>query len=116
MVTIVDFALRTNKQGEEFYALILQGGVEMVKSKSSDRYYATSKKCTIPSTFDELTCKSNLGEKLPGTIQKRSCEPYQYTIQETGEIVEMNYRWTYLAEGESLEECVFEGIPEPAFT
>ena len=116
MVTIVDYSLRANREGKEFFALILQGGIEMVKSKGSERYYATSKKCMIPSTFDEQTCKSSLGEKLPGTIQKRSCEPYEYTIQETGEVIEMNYRWEYLAEGESLEECVFEGIVEPAFS
>ena len=114
MVTIVDYSLRTNKEGETFFGLILQGGVEMVKSKGSNRFYATSKKCMIPSTFDEQTCKSVLGDKLPGAIQKRNCEPYDYTVQETGEIIELNYRWEYVAEEESFDECVFEGIPEPA--
>lgn len=114
MVTIVDYSLKSSNEGKKFFALTLQGGVEMVKSKGTNRFYATSKKCMIPSTFDEQTCKSVLGEQLPGTICKRSCEPYEYTVQETGEIIEMNYRWEYLAEEESLEECVFEGVPEPA--
>ena len=114
MVTIVDYSLRTNNEGKEFFALVLQGGIEMVKSKGTDRFYATSKKCMIPSTFDEQTCKSVIGEKLPGIIQKRPCEPYDYTVQETGEVIEMNYRWQYQSEETSLEECVFEGIPEPA--
>ncbi len=68
----------------------------------------------IPSTFDEQTCKSVQGEKLTGSIQKRPCESYEFTVKETGEIIEMNYRWEYLAEGETIEECVFEGIVEPA--
>lgn len=114
MVTIIDYTLKSNNEGKTFFALILQGGVEMVRSKGTNRFYATSKKCMIPSTFDEQTCKSVVGEKLPGTICKRSCEPYEYTIQETGEVIEMNYRWEYLAEEEAFDECVFEGIPEQA--
>lgn len=114
MVTIVDYSLKTNNEGKEFFALILQGGIEMVKSKSSDRYYATSKKCWIPSTLDVKTCKSVIGERLSGSIKKRSCEPFEFTVQETGEVLTMDYRWEYLAEGESIEECVFEGMIEPA--
>lgn len=114
MVTIVDYSLKTNSEGKEFFALVLQGGIEMVKSRNTEKYYATSKKCLIPSTFDEQTCKSVVGEKLPGSIQKRPCEPFEYTVHETGEVIEMNYRWQYLPEGESVEECVFEDIVEPA--
>ena len=43
MVTIIDFALRTNNEGKEFYSLILQGGIQMVNSKVTDRYYALLK-------------------------------------------------------------------------
>ena len=32
MVTVVDFKERVNRNGEPFYALILQGGIELVKS------------------------------------------------------------------------------------
>lgn len=114
MVTIIDFSVRENTEGEKFCVLILQGGIELIKSKATGRYYATSKRCQIPSTFDELTCKSVIGEKLAGSIQKRPCDSYKYTVQETGEIIDLNYRWEYLPEGESFEECVFEGIVEPA--
>jgi hypothetical protein len=109
MVTITDYALRTNTQGEEFFALILQGGVEMVKSKQTGKFYATSKKCSIPSTFDEKTCKAIIGQQMPGMINKVECEPYQITIQETGEILQMSYRWEYVSEAEKAEEAVFEG-------
>ena len=44
MVTIVDYSKRPNSEGKEFIALVLQGGLELVKSQKSERYYATAKK------------------------------------------------------------------------
>lgn len=109
MVTIVDYAVRTRSDGTQFFALVLQGGIELVKSKQTDRFYATVKKASIPSTFDEATCKASIGQQFPGTVQKQSCEPYTYTVKETGEMLELNYRWAYLPEGATLEEAIFEG-------
>ena len=43
MVTIIDFVKRQNKEGVEFNALLLESGFELVKSKESGRYYATSR-------------------------------------------------------------------------
>lgn len=112
MVTIVDYSQRKNSEGKDFYSLILQGGIEMVKSKATDRFYATAKRCSITSTFDEATCKAMIGEKIPGTVQKQSCEPYNYVVKETGEVMELTHRWVYLPEGATLEEAIFEGKPE----
>ena len=111
MVTIVDYALRQKSDGKEFIALILQGGIELVKSKVTDQYYATSKKCSITSTFNEATAKAMIGEKIPGSIQKQTCDPYSYVVKETGEMLELNFRWVYLPEGATLEEAIFEGEP-----
>lgn len=111
MVTIVDYAIRQKSDGKEFIALILQGGIELVKSKVTDQYYATSKKCSITSTFNEATAKAMIGEKIPGSIQKQTCDPYSYVVKETGEMLELNFRWVYLPEGATLEEAIFEGEP-----
>ncbi len=115
MVTVVDYALKTTTEGREFNTLVLQGGLCMVQSKITGNYYATVKKCSIPSTFDEATAKAMIGEKIPGSIQKKACEPYEYTNKETGEIIEMDYRWFYCPEGTSLEEVVFEGPVQTEF-
>jgi hypothetical protein len=115
MVTIVGYSQRKNSEGKDFYSLILQGGIEMVKSKETDRYYATAKRCSITSTFDEATAKAMIGEKIPGTVQKQNCEPYNYVVKETGEIMELTHRWVYLPEGATLEEAIFEGKPEEHF-
>lgn len=114
MVTVIDYSLRKNSEGEKFFSLILHGGITVVKSKQSGKFYATSQKCSIPSTFDEATCKSLIGEKIPGTIQKQSCDQYEFADKGTGEIIELTHRWVYLPEGASMEEAIFEGTPQPA--
>ena len=112
MVRIIDYKERTNSEGEVFFALILQGGLELVKSQETGRYYATAKGASITSTFTEEVCKSLIGEEIPGSIKKVECEPYEYTIQETGEVIELSHRWEYFKEGDTMEEVVFEGKPE----
>ena len=109
MVRIIDYAERTNSAQEKFYSLILQGGLEMVKSQETGRYYATAKKASITSTFDEATCKSLIGSDIPGSIQKQKCEPFEFVNSDTGEVMKLDHRWVYVKEGETIEEAVFEG-------
>jgi hypothetical protein len=106
MVTIIDFVKRKNLKGEEFNALVLAGGIELVKSRESGRYYATAKKSSIPSTFDEATCRSLIGTQIPGSIQRVESEPFEFTVPSSGEVLTLNHRWIYLKEGETLEEKV----------
>jgi len=112
MVQVVDFAVRQAKDGREFIALILQGGLCLVQSKQTGNFYATVKRCSIPSTFDEGIAKGMIGEKIPGSVQRKPCEPYDFVIKDTGEILHLDYRWAYVPEGGSIEEAVFEGEPE----
>jgi len=114
MVTIIGFSLRTTAVGKEFYSLTLQGGIELVKSKATERFYATIKKCSITSTFDEATCRASIGEKFPGSIQKQTCDPYSFVVKETGEILELAHRWVYVPEGASIEEAIWEETPAEA--
>lgn len=104
MVRIIDFKSRQNREGEPFLALIVQGGLTLVKSKESGMYYATAKKASIPTTFDEETCKSLIGEELEGSIEKVESEPYQVINEETGEVLEFDYRWVYLKPGDSVDQ------------
>ena len=113
MVTIVDYAIRQAKEdGREFIILVLQGGLSLVQSKQSGNFYATVKQTSIPSTFDEATAKGFIGEKLPGSVQRMSCETYDWTNKDTGEVIELSHRWVYVPEGATLEEAIFEGEPE----
>ncbi|MGA3014473.1 MAG: hypothetical protein ABSD71_10610 [Bacteroidales bacterium] len=112
MVTVVEYAIRKTKDDREFVALILQGGLCLVQSKQTNNFYATVKRCSVPSTFDVETAKGMIGEKIPGSVQRKSCEPYDFTIKDTGEILHLDYRWAYVPEGATIEEAVFEGEPE----
>ncbi|ESU24364.1 hypothetical protein FEDK69T_08110 [Flavobacterium enshiense DK69] len=95
MVRIVNYQKRQSEGGKEFFVLELQGGIEMVKSQTTDRCYLTVRKATILSTFDELTCKALIGTELPGRVEKVNCEPYEYTINETGEVISLQHRYEY---------------------
>jgi hypothetical protein len=115
MVTIVDYAVRQTKEdGREFIVLVIQGGLSLVQSKNTGNFYATVKQTSIPSTFDEATAKGFIGEKLPGNVQRMSCDAYEWVNKDTGEVLELSHRWVYVPEGATLEEAVFEGEPEVA--
>lgn len=108
MVTISGYAERESADGKKFYALILQGGIEMVLSEESGRYYATAKQASITSTFDEATCKALVGTKLPGRITRIQCDPYEHIIKETGEVLQLQHRWTYSPSEAAVDEMVYE--------
>jgi len=112
MVTVIEIAKRQTKDGREFIALILQGGLSLIQSKNTGSFYATVKKTSIPSTFDEATAKAMIGEKVPGSVQKKPCDSYEFTNKESGEIMQLDYRWVYVPEGSTIEEAIFEGEPQ----
>ena len=113
MVTIIDYKMRQNKDGEDFFTLVVEGDVELIRSQESGKFYATARKCSITSTFNETTCKSLVGKKLPGSIEKMQCDPYDYTIKETGETIQLSFTYLYNPDSATLEETVFENnVPD----
>ena len=87
MVTVTGFNERQRKDGTTFIALDITGGVELIQSSTTGRYYATVRKCSIPSTFSKQVAESIIGQRLPGEIVKVICEPYQFTNSRTGEVL-----------------------------
>lgn len=114
MVTIVEYLKRTNSEGKDFFVLKIQGGVELVKSKETGNYYATAKSASITTTFTEEVCKGLIGQELPGSVQKIECEPYEFTVKETGEVITLSHKYEYRKEGDNVEEVIHEGKPELA--
>lgn len=98
MVRISNYIKRTTEDGKDFYVLELQGGIEMVKSQETGKFYMTARKATISSTFDEATCLTLIGTELPGKIEKVECAEYEYTIKETGEVITLAHRFEYVEE------------------
>jgi len=99
MVKIINYSLKQNKNKEPFVSLTLQGDLTMVQSQESGRFYATSKKSTITSTFTEEEAKALLGRDIPGSIEKVDCEEYDYKIESTGEVITLSHRWEFIPEG-----------------
>ena len=100
MVRIINYQKRTTEQGKDFFVLELQGGIEMVKSVETGKFYVTARKASIPSTFDEVTCQALIGTELPGKVEKTSCDPYEYTIKDTGEVITLHHTFEYVDEQE----------------
>lgn len=113
MVRIISYKTRQKEDGTNFYLLEVQGGIEMVLSKATGQYYATVKKATVSTTFDEETCKGLIGSKMAGKIVKITTEPYQYTIKESGETISLEHKYIYLPDGvESSEEKLAKQLEE----
>jgi hypothetical protein len=98
MVRIVNCEQRTNVANEPFMALILQGDLVLVQSSASGKWYATAKKASITSTFSEEEAKALIGRELSGQIVKVACPEYEYTIEETGEVITLSHRWEFAPE------------------
>ena len=115
MVRIINYKTRQREDGTEFYLLEVQGGIEMIQSKTTKQYYATAKKATVSTTFDEDTCRGLIGSEFPGKISKITTEPYQYTIKESGEVVTLQHRYIYLPDNVESEEATQAKELEQAF-
>lgn len=102
MVRIIGFKKRETEEGKDFFVLELQGGITMVKSKETNKFYVTANKATISSTFDEQTCKALIGTELEGRVEKVASEPYEYTVKETGEVIMLSHRFEYVEDEKEI--------------
>ena len=108
MVTVKEIKKAENSKGEEFYGLIVQSGAMPVKSKKTGRVYITAKTAFVATTFDEETAASLIGSEFEGTVKRVETDPYEYTIEETGEIITLTHRWEYVDPALDMEEQVVE--------
>ena len=83
MVTVTNYTSRTRKDGSTFQVLELTGGVELVQSQETGKFYATARRTTIPCTF----------------VVKVQVEAYHFTNPKTGEIIQLQHSYAYSPEG-----------------
>ena len=95
MVTVTGFAERKRKDGTTFIVLEITGGVELVQSQETGKFYATVRKTTIPSTFDAIIAQAMIGQRIEGEIVKVIVEPYDFINPRTGEIMMLQHGWAY---------------------
>jgi hypothetical protein len=104
MVTVSNYALRNASDGHQFITLELNGGLEFIQSQNTGKFYATTRKCSIPCTFGEEVAKTMIGSSFPGEVVRVESDPYEYTIKDTGEVITLNYSYQYLPETTSKQE------------
>ena len=107
-VTVKEIKMAKNSKGEKFFGLIVQSGAMPVKSKQTGRVYFTAKTAFVSTTFDEQTASSMIGMEFEGTIKKVETDPYEYTIEDTGEIITLSHRYEYIDPALEMEEQVVE--------
>jgi len=109
MLTITSYAERTSStDGTVFYSLELTSDEPEIVLSKNGKYYITARKCYMSSTFTESVCVSMLGKQFPGTIQKTECEPYEFTLPETGEVITRHHWYEYVPEEVNTpEQAVF---------
>ena len=98
MVKIKKYHVRTNSEGNSFITLELEGGLEMVQSQETGKFYATVRHCSISTTFDEETAKSLIGSTMPGKVARVKSAQYDYTIKSTGEVIQLAHSYQYQPE------------------
>jgi len=95
MVTISNFYEVKRTDGSSFISLELTGSAELIQSQVSGKWYATVRKCRIPSTFDANVARLMIGQRLPGEIVKVICEPYDFVNKKTGEVLKLRHSFAY---------------------
>lgn len=104
MVTVVNAHLRENEKGS-FVSLELGGEIELVQSALTGRFYATSRKCFISSTFDIDTAKKFVGKQIKGSIVRVAAESYDFTVPQTGEVIQLAHSWAYVPDEMVAEQA-----------
>lgn len=99
MVTISAYAIRQRKDSTTFITLELTGSLELVQSQNGNGFYATVRKCNIPSTFDEPLAKQMVGQQLDGDIVRVASTPYEYANKRTGEVMLLSHSFAYRPKG-----------------
>jgi len=95
MVTVTACLERQKKDGTSFTVLEISGGVELVLSQGTNRYYATLRKCTIPFTGSLEVGNMMLGQKIEGEIVRVIVEPYEFVNPRTGEVMKLQHSYAY---------------------
>ena len=94
-VTITSALERVKKDGTTFPVLEISGGAELVLSQTTQRYYATVRRCTIPFTGTMDVAKMLIGQKIDGEIVKVIVAPYDFINQRTGEVMKLQHSYAF---------------------
>jgi len=99
MVTVTGYNERQRKDGTTFIALELTGGVELVQSSNTGKFYATARRTSIPSTFDKTIAEGLIGTRMSGDVVRVQVDAYDFVDKRTGETIQLQHSYAYAPEG-----------------
>jgi hypothetical protein len=99
MVQVTNFNEVETSSGKTFISLELTGGLELIQSNTTGKFYATVRKCRIPSTFDANIAKMMIGTQMDGDVVRVETEPYEYVNKRTGEVMTIQHSYAYRPKG-----------------
>ena len=106
MVTVAGVRVTPRENEEDMISLVLEGGLDVMISKTTGLPYAKIKRTLLLCTFAKETAENLVGTEMPGTIVRRKTEPYTWTNKETGEETVLNH--TYVFEPDHVDTVVQE--------
>ena len=98
MVQVTSYEIKQKKDGTSFITLQLTSSVELVQSQNGN-FYATVRKCNIPSTLEESVAKMTIGQQIEGDIVRVAVEPYEFISKQTGEVMQLQHSYAYRPKG-----------------
>jgi hypothetical protein len=99
MVQVTNFFEVETSAGKTFISLELTGGLELIQSQNSGKFYATVRKCRIPSTFDANIAKMMIGTQMDGDVVRVETDPYEFLNKRTGELMTLQHSYAYRPKG-----------------
>ena len=99
MVQVTNFYEVETSAGKTFISLELTGGLELIQSNTTGKFYATVRKCRVPSTFDANIAKMMIGTQMDGDIVRVEAEPYEYINKLTGEAMTLQHSYAFRPKG-----------------
>ena len=95
MVTVTNALERVKTDSTTFAVLEISGGVELLLSQKTQRYYATLKKCIISFTGTLEVARMLIGQQIEGEIVKVIVPSYEFTNKRTGEVMTLQHSYAY---------------------
>jgi hypothetical protein len=99
MVQVTGHSTRVRKDGTTFQVLEISGGLELVQSQETGKWYGTNRRTTIPTTFSEDFAKSLVGTQLKGEVVRVQVDPYDFVNPKSGEVIKLQHSYAYTPEG-----------------
>ena len=68
--------------------------------------HLTARKTLIPCTFSEQLGKQLIGQQLPGTLERKECNPYEFLVPGTKKPITLTHTFQYSPTPATVEEVV----------